>query len=133
MGWMVEVTRSVLARMLAHAESAAPDECCGLLLGSGRRINEARATANVAPDPRTRFEIDPAALIEAYRAARSGGREVLGYYHSHPAGHPLPSATDRKHMSGDGRIWAIVAGRDISFWRDDGREFAPLSPRAIDG
>lgn len=116
--------------MCAEAAAAAPDECCGLLLGD-HRIAEARPAANVAPDPRHRFEIDPHALIAAHRAARTGGPAVLGYYHSHPGGPAMPSATDRAMASGDGRVWAIVGRDGVTFWRDDGDGFAPL-PYAVE-
>jgi proteasome lid subunit RPN8/RPN11 len=123
----IELTRSARDRMLAEAASAFPDEACGLLLGHGTCIGRVEPARNVHPTPRTRFEIDPQALIAAHRAARHGGPEVLGYYHSHPAGAAEPSATDRAQASGDGRVWAIVAGGDVTFWRDDEDGFAKLS------
>jgi proteasome lid subunit RPN8/RPN11 len=127
---IVEVTSEALAAMRAHAASALPREACGILLGEGARITEARAAANVHPAPRTHFEIDPEALIDAHRAARAGGPEVVGYYHSHPQGEAAPSATDRASASGDGRVWAIIAPNDadadIRFWRDGEQGFAAL-------
>jgi proteasome lid subunit RPN8/RPN11 len=129
----VEVTSDVIATLVAEAARAAPAECCGLLLGRNGRIEEARPAANVAPDPLLRFEIDPAALFAAHRAARAGGPELLGYYHSHPSGHPRPSATDCEHASGDARAWAIVAGGEVAFWRDGETGFEPLSHRVVDG
>lgn len=129
----LEVTSGALATLREEAARRAPDEACGLLLGRDRRIETALPAANIHPDPRTRFEIDPAALIAAHRAARAGGPEVLGYFHSHPAGHPRPSATDCEHSSGDGRVWAIVAGGQVTFWRDGPGGFAPLSYIAVDG
>jgi len=89
-----------------------------LLLGEGGQIAAVQSAANVAEDPSTRFEIDPMALLKAHKSAREGGPKVLGYYHSHPKGHPVPSATDCEHASGDARIWAIVAGGKVKFWRD---------------
>jgi proteasome lid subunit RPN8/RPN11 len=89
--------------------------------------------ANVASDPLVRFEIDPAALFAAHRAARADGLELLGYFHSHPTGHPRPSATDCAHASGDARAWAIVAGAEVAFWRDGETGFEPLSHRVVDG
>jgi len=127
------VTSGVIATLLAEAAGAAPAECCGLLLGLKGVIDEARPAANVAPDPLTRFEIDPAALLAAHREARTGGRELLGYYHSHPTGHPRPSATDCEHSSGDGRAWAIVARGEVGFWRDSKQGFEPLPYRLADG
>jgi desampylase len=114
------VTSQALAAMRAHAAAAHPHEACGLLLGEGACITEARAAANVHPAPATHFEIDPQALIDAHRAARAGGLAVLGYYHSHPCGPPDPSATDRASASGDGRVWAIIAGEQVRFWQDGG-------------
>jgi proteasome lid subunit RPN8/RPN11 len=89
--------------------------------------------ANVAPDPLRHFEIDPAALIAAHRAARSGALPVVGYYHSHPTGHPVPSATDCEHAASDGSVWAIVADGAVAFWRDGASGFEALSYRVHDG
>lgn len=103
---------------------------------------EARACANVAPDPLRHFEIDPAALIAAHRASRAGGLAVLGYFHSHPNGLARPSATDARAAAGDGRIWAILAltqtapGRQdatLTLWRDTPSGFEPLSYHDTDG
>ena len=127
MGMTLEVTSGTIATLLAEATKAAPRECCGLLLGREGRVTEARSAANVAADPLRHFEIDPAALIAAHRAERGGGLQLLGYYHSHPAGHPLPSVTDCAHASGDGRAWAIVAQAEVRFYRDRPDGFAALS------
>lgn len=114
------ITSQALTAMRAAAAAAHPREACGLLLGEGARIITARETANVHPTPATHFDIDPQALIDAHRAARAGGAQVLGYFHSHPTGDPVPSITDRAMAAQDGRIWAIIAGHDVRFWRDDG-------------
>lgn len=121
------LTRALRTRLLAEAEQALPNESCGLLLGHGNRIERVQPARNVHPTPQTHFEIDPQALIDAHRAARTGGPEVLGYYHSHSTGVAEPSATDRDQAAGDGRIWAIVAGGDVAFWRDGEDGFAVLS------
>lgn len=127
MGMAITVTSGVIATLLSEAAKAAPSECCGLLLGSGERIEEARAADNVANDPLRRFEIDPMALLAAHKAARDGGPQLVGYYHSHPVGHPMPSVTDCEHASGDGRVWAIVAGGEVTFWQDGEGGFLPVS------
>jgi predicted GIY-YIG superfamily endonuclease/proteasome lid subunit RPN8/RPN11 len=127
------ITRAAHAAMLNAAAHAAPEEACGLLLGESWAITEARPAANVAPDPRAHFEIDPAALIVAHRAERSGGPDVIGYFHSHPNGRPDPSAQDRAQASGDGRVWAIVACNAVKFWQDTPSGFEPLSYCVVDG
>lgn len=128
----LEVASGLIATLVAEAASAAPHECCGILLGRGR-IERALPAANRAADPARHFEIDPQALISAHRAAREGGLPVLGYYHSHPTGHPVPSATDCAHSAGDGSVWAIVGGDAVTFWRDGPEGFEALSYAVGDG
>lgn len=131
------MTSQALGQMRAHAAAAHPREACGILLGEGTRITEARAARNVHPSPHTHFEIDPQALIDAHRAARTGGPQVIGYYHSHPHGPAEPSVTDRASASGDGKVWAILAandpGVDVRFWRDGEQGFTALSFTMIGG
>jgi proteasome lid subunit RPN8/RPN11 len=129
----IAVTSGTLATLLEEAARAHPREACGLLLGEGGRIDRAVPSANVHPDPLRHFEIDPQALIAAHRAAREGGAQVLGYYHSHPTGDPAPSAEDRARASGDGRIWVIVAGDRVGWWRDLPTGFETLPTRVAEG
>jgi len=129
----ISVTSGVLATLVEEAARAAPQECCGLLLGAEGLIDQARPAANVASEPHIRFEIDPLALLAAHKAARAGGAQVMGYYHSHPTGHPVPSATDCEHSTGDSRIWAIVAGTEVAFWRDSGNGFVKARCRVVSG
>ena len=122
----VRLTRPALDQILAEAASAAPEECCGILLGHDGVIGEALPAMNVAIDRRRHFEIDPQALVDAHRAARGDGPDVIGYYHSHPAGPAEPSAVDRAMASADGKVWAIVGEGGVTFWCDDRDGFAPL-------
>jgi len=130
----ITVTSGVLATLREEATRAHPQECCGLLLGrEDGAILAAVPAANVHPRPERHFEIDPAALIAAHRAARAGGLAVLGYYHAHPTGRAEPSATDRAAASGDGRVWAIVAAGEVRLWRDAQSGFEPLPLRVAAG
>jgi proteasome lid subunit RPN8/RPN11 len=134
MGMEIEVTSGAIATLLEEAARAAPAECCGMLFGQGSTIASVQPAANVHADPLRHFEIDPAALIAAHRAERGGGPALIGYYHSHPGGHPLPSATDCAHSSGDGRVWAIIAGGAVGFFRDTAAgSLLPIPHRVIAG
>ena len=109
----------VRAALCDEAARAGGIECCGLLLGdSPKHISEIVKSRNVAENPERHFEIDPVILIAAEKAARTGGRCLIGYYHSHPAGNAAPSATDAQMSAGDGRIWAIIANDEIRLWRN---------------
>lgn len=129
----IEVTSGVIATLREEATKAHPRECCGLLLGRGLLIERAVPCRNVHPDPERHFEIDPVSLIAAHRTARSGGAQVLGYYHSHPNGRAEPSDEDRASAERAGRIWAIIAAGDVLFWQDANERFEPLSSRVVDG
>ncbi len=92
-------------------------EACGLLLGQADRIEAILPAANVAPDPLRHFELDPAVLIAAHRAARRGGPAVIGHYHSHPSGVAEPSRTDAESSAPDGSLWLIVSDGSARLWR----------------
>ena len=88
-----------------HAHEVYPEECCGVLLGSSCRAGSqvrvfastAIATRNDHPGPReNRYSISLEELLHAHRKAGHEGREVIGYYHSHPNRPAVPSATDRE-------------------------------------
>jgi proteasome lid subunit RPN8/RPN11 len=74
-------------------------------------------TQNVATDPASYFEIDPAALISTAKDMRSGGIPVLGFFHSHPNGMAEPSPTDVAQAEPDQHIWLIIANRAITAWQ----------------
>ncbi len=119
---------------LVVAAAASVDEVCGLLLGRGGRVERALPCRNVAAAPAVRFELDPAALLAAHRAARAGGRAVLGHYHSHPSGEARPSPRDAADAPPDGSVWLIVAGGEVTAWRavEDGPlhgRFEPVTMR----
>lgn len=130
---VLTISQPAHAAMLSAAHRTAPNEACGLLLGTAAHIQTAAPAANVAPDPTRHFEIDPAALIAAHRAARDGSApKVVGYFHSHPNGLARPSATDESSAARDGRIWAIVADDAITCWRDGADGFEPLSYHVVE-
>jgi len=89
----ISIERSVLAEMLAHAREAFPQECCGLLTGSGAHtLGITRATNQLSSS--SAFLIPPEELFEFFRALRASGREFTGIYHSHPRGPKVPSQRD---------------------------------------
>ena len=120
MGMMLEISSSDQAAIAARARASPAVEVCGLLLGEGMRVAEVRHCANVAPDPRVAFEVDPRTLIAAYRAARGGGAGVIGHYHSHPSGDAVPSRRDAA-MARGGEIWLIVADGVARAWHARGQ------------
>jgi len=104
----LRIDKGALDAMIAHARDSAPNECCGLLIGVGAQIESAHRARNVDPSS-TRFLIDPHDHFAAIRAARAGGREVVGVYHSHPSISARPSATDLTEASDAECAYVIVS------------------------
>jgi desampylase len=111
----VQISRSLLEQIMSLA-AADPHEVCGLLLGEREWIREILPAANVAADPARHFELDPAILIATHRAARSGGPEIVGHYHSHPSGYAEPSRADAASAAPDGSLWMIAGRGQARLW-----------------
>ena len=92
---MYELRRALWDEMLGHARASAPEECCGLLGGSGRAAASVYPLRNTAPDPLVAYEAAPEELFAAQRRMRERGEELVAIYHSHPrARDPVPSPAD---------------------------------------
>ncbi len=118
------ISTALLEDIRTIARNCAPQECCGLLLGDFEpvskcaRVTQLRPATNIAAQPLHRFEIDPAVLIAAHRAARNGGPAIIGHYHSHPSGAALPSTVDAAMAQRNGEVWIIMGGDGaITGWR----------------
>ncbi|WP_217593881.1 M67 family metallopeptidase [Cohnella sp. GbtcB17] len=102
----VQMTDTLLRALFEGCREALPLEACGVLLGARENaiiaVTDIRFIPNVAADPRTAFAFEPRAWIEAAYAAQKSRREVVGFFHSHPSGPPLPSASDIRGCDGSG-------------------------------
>lgn len=113
----VTIASELVRQILMQAASSPQVEICGLLFGDAQAITAALPCRNVAADPARWFEIDPAALVAAHRAARTGGPQIVGHYHSHPTGVAVPSPRDAENAAADGALWLIAAGGVVRGWR----------------
>jgi proteasome lid subunit RPN8/RPN11 len=132
----VHISRGAAEEISAHAREALPSECCGVLIGSGSAIVEARRTRNLS-ESRTRFEIDPKGHIDARRDARRRGLDVVGFYHSHPQSEPIPSKTDLAEASYPDLLHLIVRPlperANLRLFRLDGPRYVELELVVGDG
>ena len=98
----LNISEELLEGIREHGKKAYPNECCGVLLGriedSGKSVVELRAMENTREDsPRNRYLISSRELLEAEKAARARGLDIVGVYHSHPDHPARPSEFDREH------------------------------------
>jgi desampylase len=105
----MRIADGVLEAIVAHASEAAPEECCGLLVGTSDAILESVRARNVADAPASRFLVDPKDHVDGRREARRRGLEVVGFYHSHPRSPALPSETDVAEASYPDCLYMIVS------------------------
>lgn len=124
------VPQALITELEARAAASPGTEICGLLLGAHNRVEAIEPARNVAANPATHFEIDPAVLIAAHRRARDGELSVIGHYHSHPNGRIGPSPADEAMAAGDGAYWLILSGDSMSAWlaTDKGLVPQPILP-----
>jgi proteasome lid subunit RPN8/RPN11 len=86
--------------MRVHVESCLPFEACGLLSGKGEAVHAVLPVANQERSA-TRYRMQPSEQLRAFSAIEAAGMELVGIFHSHPAGPrrdrspaEKPSATD---------------------------------------
>jgi proteasome lid subunit RPN8/RPN11 len=101
---MIELGAEWDTAIRREGEKAYPNECCGVLLGmilddNGRRVENILPIDNKREEAEQyhRFEIQPEDYMRAEKTARSQGRDVLGFYHSHPDHPARPSGFDQDH------------------------------------
>ncbi|MBM3124290.1 MAG: M67 family metallopeptidase [Chloroflexi bacterium] len=85
--------RKQLDEMIEHVDRCAPIEACGLLAGRDSRVDCVITVRNREQSP-VRFVMDPIEQLNALEWIDSSGLELLGIFHSHPAGPETASPTD---------------------------------------
>ena len=99
---MIEIEEQPWQRMVDHARSTYPNECCGAMLGSvadgKKQVIVAMPLENAsAGSQRARYELRPTDLLNAEREARKHNMDLVGIYHSHPDCGAYFSETDLKN------------------------------------
>ena len=87
------LTKDQLQKMIAHVDSHAPLEACGLLAGLNSKVETVREVTNQAQSA-VRFVMDPIEQLKAFEWIESNGLELIGIFHSHPTGPGTVSPTD---------------------------------------
>jgi proteasome lid subunit RPN8/RPN11 len=80
-------------QMRAHASECYPEEACGLIAGRGNAASLVCLVENELHSP-VRFQMAPLSQLKAFLQMEEFEVELLGIFHSHPAGPDAPSRTD---------------------------------------
>ena len=116
---MLVLGRAKLRDIVIEAESAYPDECCGLLVG--RSTDSEIIVTRIVPSPNLavddsggprrsdRFEVDPEVRLAVMRACEGTDQALVGHYHSHPDHPAQPSDHDLEMALEPDLVWLIIA------------------------
>ena len=110
--------------MLQHVSGNTPLEACGLLAGKDDRVEKVILVRNQAQSP-VRFVMDPYEQLAAFEWIESQRLELVGIFHSHPAGPETASATDMAEAAYEvvHVIWSRTNGtwKARGFWLENGQ------------
>ena len=140
----LQISHELAERIGQHGAETFPHECCGALLGrdsaflenaeaeSSREVLELFPLVNRRDDsPRNRFAVTAEDVLDAEKAARQRGLDVVGWYHSHPDHPARPSQFDREHAWPwySYIIVSVMGGKpaEMTSWRlnDDRQAYTP--------
>jgi proteasome lid subunit RPN8/RPN11 len=109
--------------MLHYVDRHLPLEACGLLAGTGNQVEKVIKVRNQLQSP-VRFVMDPYEQLKAFDWIESNGFDLLGIFHSHPAGPETASATDILEATYEviHVIWSRIEDhwQVRGFWIEDG-------------
>ena len=123
------MSRTLATRLLFEAQKQPDAEVCGFVSARDGVPHDIHPVANVAADPARRFDMDPAGQIEALRAIRETGSEMLAIYHSHPSAPPEPSIHDLDGMGYPDALYLIISLNikgvlEMRAWQREGEAMA---------
>jgi proteasome lid subunit RPN8/RPN11 len=107
----LSIHRQHWEQMLEHVTSQIPLEACGLVAGQGGLSREVFQIANVLSSP-VRFRMHPEQQIKVLLKLDELGWDLLGIYHSHPNGPPVPSPTDIAESAYPDTVYLIWSRMD---------------------
>ena len=90
---MLRIERRYADEIISHAMVEDPNECCGILAGSGDDVSHLYRITNEVRSP-VRYQMDPQEQLNAMLDSERNGWELLAFYHSHTHSAAYPSATD---------------------------------------
>jgi proteasome lid subunit RPN8/RPN11 len=126
----MQISKSHLDELIAHARDEAPNECCGYITMRDERVEEIVRAQNERDSPYG-YQLDSKAQIRAWNLGENEGYGIA-VYHSHPKSAAEPSQTDINLALFPEWLQVIVSLKDdphVRAWRIvDGRvEEEPVS------
>jgi len=110
---MLTITKSDLQKILEHCRREHPNEACGILAGTGGRVERVYSLASEVPSP-SFYRIDSKEHFRVIREMREAGKVLIGIYHSHTGSPAYPSSTDVELAYYPEAVYVIVSLMDAA-------------------
>ena len=114
---VLTLSPDLLRDMIDYVDRHAPLEACGLLAGKAARAEKMIGVLNQAQSE-VRFVMDPYEQLRAFDQIEAQGLELLGIFHSHPAGPEVASPTDIAEAAYE--VVHVILSRHAGRWRARG-------------
>jgi proteasome lid subunit RPN8/RPN11 len=101
--------------ILEHVSINIPEESCGLLAGHDNKVTIEIPITNQLHSP-IKYFMDPMELLKALETIETLNLDLLGIFHSHPKGPPIPSETDIKEFLYPG-VATIICYPESNNWK----------------
>ena len=98
-------------QIIEHARAEFPNECCGLIAGSGGLATRVLPTTNAEGTP-FMYVMDPREQMELMDAIEDAGEDLVAIYHSHTRSAAYPSKTDVELAFFAEPLYVIVSLQD---------------------
>lgn len=107
---MLEISRELVDRMVAHARGDHPDEACGVIAGRDGVPERFVAMANAERSP-TFYRFDAHEQLRVWREMDDRDELPVVIYHSHTATEAYPSRTDVSYAAEPEAHYVLLSTR----------------------
>ena len=127
----IQIPRTIINQILAHAQCSAEEEICGLISEKNGSVQRCYPIHNVATNPVALYRMDGKEQIDAMRQMRENNENLFAIYHSHPHSEAYPSATDLSEAQYPDVVYIIVSLNtkgvlDLRAYKLNGTQITPL-------
>ncbi len=107
--------------MVGHVRAHWPEEACGLLAGQAalRVVRQVYLIENIRHSP-VEYEMHAVEQVRAMVEMEARDWELVGIFHSHPHGPPVPSETDVAQAYYPEAVYVICAPDERGAWQARG-------------
>ena len=89
----MRISQALIDEIVAHSRDDLPNECCGLIGGTGDEMTSVHRARNAAATW-LRYELHPTDQLRIMNRIEEDGQDLVGIYHSHTKSGAYPSQTD---------------------------------------